>query len=327
MLKNITHGKCLLPQKTILPIITMLIMFFTLSCKHHHTKGQPHAATEPKYTPGLHLQAGAKYYFNIDNETASTFEVNDKPLESNNHVKAGLIYEVVKDTAGGFLVKMEYDRFDVAVKTGDNVREMNSEDGANSVDPVERMLAMMKGKFLLVTLNSKGKVTKVDGYKELTDEIMGGITTQNEQDRQQMRNQLSNTLGQDLIKNSAELGFGLMPDSTVYEGDSWTKNLTQISDVKMDIAGTYTLSSVDDNIADIDAHADINDNDSSVSMMGYNVAVNLAGKEDANYKADLSTGMLVSGTSGLSIKGTVEINGKEVPVGIKVKKKISVKRI
>jgi hypothetical protein len=315
-------------RRTISKTAILLLTINITACKQPgHVKGQPHAATEPKLNAVQHQQTGARYYYNITNTTVINFEVNGSKAENTNSVKAGLIYEVLKDTAGGFLIKMTYDNFDVEIKTPDSEKKMTTDNGPNSIDPVEKMLSLLKGSYLLVTIDGKGHVTGVSGYKELTEKIMNGITLQNEADRQTMYKQLQEMFGEKFIKNNMEQGFGVLPDTAVYVGDSWTKKLTQLAGIKLKVNSTYKLASLKDNIAGIDATADINDADSNVNLMGYQANVNLQGSEEGSYKADMNTGMLISGNSEIWLKGTVQIQFRDVPLSIKEKKVITVKRI
>lgn len=314
--------------RTSLGLSMTLTLCIITSCKQPgHVKGQPHAVTEPKYDAAQHLHSGARYYYNITNTTVINFEVNGNKAENTNRVKAGLIYEVLKDTAGGHQVKMTYDNFDVEIKTPDSEKKMTTDNGPNSIDPVEKMLSLLKGSYLLVTIDGKGHVTGVNGYRELTEKIMNGITLTNEADRQTMYKQLQEMFGEKFIKNNMEQGFGVLPDTAVYVGDSWTKKQTQLADIKLKVNSTYTLASLKDNIAGIDASADINDTDSNVNLMGYQANVNLQGTEEGSYKADMNTGMLLSGTSEIFIKGTVQIQFRDVPLSIREKKEITVKKI
>jgi uncharacterized protein DUF6263 len=309
-------------------IAILLLAINITACKQPgHVKGQPHAAGEPKYNAGQRLQTGARYYYNITNTTVVNFVVNGDKAENTNTVKARLFYEILKDTAGGFLVKMTFDNFDVEIKTPDSEKKMTTDNGPNSIDPVEKMLSLVKGSTLLVNINRKGQVTGVNGYKELTDKVMNGIALQNEADRRSMHDQMEEMFGEKFIRNNMEQGFGVLPDTAVYVGDSWTKKLTQLADIKLKINSTYTLASLKDNVAGIDATADINDTDSNVTLMGYQANVNLQGNEEGSYKADVNTGMLISGISEIFIKGTVQIQYRDVPLSIKEKKVITVKKI
>lgn len=283
--------------------------------------------TDAAYKPGLHLKSGDRYYYAVSSETKTDFEVNNQDVENLNRSQAGLSYEVLKDTAGGFLLKMTYDRLHVFLKTMGSEKEMDADGGLNSIDPVEKMMARLKGTSLLIVVNSGGHVVSVNGYQELSDKIMSGVAIPTEQDRKKMQAELSQMFGDGFVKNNMEQGFSLLPDTAVYVGDSWTKKLSPVNVVQLTMQSKYTLAAVDNNVAEIDAGSDITDKDSNVDMMGYKVDVDLKGHETGTYQQDMLTGLLRKGSSSLSLKGSLQMMAKEVPLTIKVKKEVTLTRI
>lgn len=282
---------------------------------------------EPHISPGLRLLVGAKYYYSVNNVTYTRFDVNDNKIESTNTVDAGLIYQVLKDSAGGFLIKMTYDRFKVGIKTADSEKEIDSENGNVILDPVEHMLRLLKGSSMFIWITHEGNVRSVNGYKELADKVINNISVQNPADKPKMQEQLQNMLGENFIKNNMEQGFGIVPDSAAYPGDTWTKHETQFSGVKLDMNSKFTLSSIDGTDANIESYCKINVKDSGVNVMSYAANVDLRGEEEGSYRSDINTGMLLGGTSTIDVKGAVQIQLKDIPTRIKIKKTIAVKKM
>lgn len=306
----------------LLPACVFLIhSLFFFSCKQ-----QNHSATEPKYRFSLHLKPGLKYYYTITNETATKLEANDNKIENTNNSTVGFIYETIKDTAGGFVLKITYDSVHIITKKGDAVTEVDAANAKNSIDPLEKMLGSLKGNSLFVTINNKGEVTSVNGYKEITDKLMSFIDVSNEAEKNTVTSQISGMLGEGFVKNNLQ-GLDIFPDSDLYVDDSWTKQQTQSGALKLNLTTAYTLQSVKDSIAEIKSSSEVNNNNTKTDMMGANAVVNFKGSEKGSFKTDLRTGMLLNQQSTVSVKGTVELNGTNLPVDIEMTKEVTARKI
>jgi hypothetical protein len=308
-------------KKRLLVAVLIIQCLFLISCRQ-----QTHSAAEPKYTFALHLKPGLKYYYTITNETATKLEANNKKVETANNSTVGFIYETVQDTTGGFMVKITYDSLHIVTKKGDAVTEVDAANAKNSIDPLEKMLGSLKGSSLFVTMNNKGEVTSVNGYKEITVKLMSFIDVNNEAEKNTVTSQISGMLGEGFVKNNLQ-GLDIFPDSALYVGDSWTKQQTQSGDLKLNLNTTYTLQSVKDSIAEIKSSSEVNNNNTATNMMGTNVVVNFKGNEKGSFKTDLRTGMLLNQQSAISVNGTVELNGTHVPVDIKMTKEVVARKL
>jgi len=304
-------------KKSVLICMLLMHVIFFFSCKQ-----QNHSPTEKKYKLGLHIKPGSKYYYTIHNETETNLKLNDKKMENKNNSTVGLIYEMIKDTAGGFVLKIMYDSFHIVTKKGDAVTEMDAANAANSFNPVEKMLSSLKGNSIFVAINDKGRVISVDGYKEITDKIMSFIDVNNEMEKNKVQAQISGLLGEGFVKNNLEQSLNIFPDSALYVGDSWTKKDTQSTELKLNLTTAYTLESVKDSTAEIKSASEINNLNTTADLMGYNATVNFKGTEKGTIKIDLRTGLLLNQKSTINVKGTVELNATKVPVIIKMTREI-----
>ena len=104
-----------LPGKALPAVCFLLFGFSLLFCKD-----QGRNAETQIYKLGLHLKAGSKYYYTINNKTETRLEVNGKKIENSNTSQVGLLYEILSDTAGGFLLRITYDSFHIVTKSGED---------------------------------------------------------------------------------------------------------------------------------------------------------------------------------------------------------------
>jgi hypothetical protein len=293
-------------------------------------KEKEHSASEKKYSPVLQVQAdsAARYYYTISNETSTGMEVNGKKTETSNRSVAGLLYTLSKDSTGGYLLQVTYDSLHIVTKTGDKQTTMDAADAAFSLNPQERLLGGLKGASVTVQLDKKGKVLAVNGYKEIADKLMANIDITTEAERQRVQKQLYDMLGEGFVKNNLEQGFGIFPDTAVYEGDSWEKKTTQSSLLKVDINTRYTLDEVENDIGTVNSVAQISgSSNNTADALNNQPTGNLQGKGKGSYTINMQTGMLMRERSSLSIEGTIQVNGTEVPVTIESKKEISSRKL
>ncbi len=275
-------------KKSVLICMLLMHVIFFFSCKQ-----QNHSPTEKKYKLGLHIKPGSKYYYTIHNETETNLKLNDKKMENKNNSTVGLIYEMIKDTAGGFVLKIMYDSFHIVTKKGDAVTEMDAANAANSFNPVEKMLNSLKGNSIFVAINDKGRVISGEGF----------------------------------VKNNLEQSLNIFPDSALYVGDSWTKKDTQSTELKLNLTTAYTLESVKDSTAEIKSTSEINNLNTTADLMGYSATVNFKGTEKGTIKIDLRTGLLLNQKSTINVEGTVELNATKVPVIIKMTREIVARKL
>jgi hypothetical protein len=303
-------------------LCTSFILLF--ACNNTHT----HTTTEKKYTFKLHLQTGAKYYYTIHNETDVNLSIKDNKVENKNNITVGLIYNINKDSAGNDLFKITFDSFAVVLKNGNKETNLTTANGGEySLDPTERMLASLKDNSIFVTADANGRIISVSGYKEIADKLVSEMNITNETERNQVEGQISSMAGEGFVKNNLAQSFNIFPDSALYVGDSWTKELTASTQLGLDLPTVYTLYSVDNNVATIKSASDINTSNQNININGTQAAATLKGNEEGKLRLELNTGMILQADSKVSIKGNIEVMGSEVPVSIKISKQVTAKKL
>lgn len=306
-------------------IFFIVLLFFAtaLFCCTQTT----HNTTEKKYTLALHIHPGAKCNYTIISRTATNFKVNDKEIENINASDISFTYEAMSDTGGGSIIKITYNSFHIVSKKGETTTELNSDNAANSINPAERMLSGLKGSVVLVSLNSKGEIVAINGFKEMADKMSAGAGIANAAERDQLQQQLNSMLGEGFIKSNLGQSLHLFPDSAVYIGDSWTKQQPDVSGLEMNYTLTYTLADVKDSIAEIQSKSEISHNGTISGVFGAPVNASFTGNEKGVLKTDINTGMLLYQKSNTSIEGTIDVNANKVPLSIEITRTVNGKKI
>jgi hypothetical protein len=279
----------------------------------------------------LYLDSGQKhyekYYYTITNERKTEVEHNDKNIETSSTSEIGLTYEISKDSTGNHKLKLVYDKFHIKLKDLNGEQEINAANGANSYNPIGKILNNLVGSAVTVTLSPKGDVLSVSGTQEISAKILTGVNAEDPNVRKNIQEQISKLAGESFIKNTLQQGFTIGPDTAVQVGDSWQSKTSQEGEIKFDAVSTYTLKSVKNGMARINEESTITNPGTTSTVMGYEAMSNMKGKQEGYVETDMKTGMLLQSESTTSIKGTMQIMGREVPVDITFSKKMKGRKI
>jgi hypothetical protein len=314
----------MIKNKQLAIVASFIFILLAYSCKQND--GGVKSTRLNYYNLTMNISSDAKHYCTLESETQTMVEYNNNKAETNNTSEIGLICEMSTDSANQHVLKITYDKIRIVLRDKDGEQVLNTTN-TNSLDPVERLLRGIIGASLSVYLDSTGDILDIKGSKEISDKILAAMAAQDEDTKRFVHEQIPKLAGESFVKNNLQQVFKLFPDSTVKVGDTWSRTLSQSQDIKFDANTTYTLSSVDDGIAEIESESEIGNIKSTNAIMGHEVSSNLTGRQTGNFKADISTGMLLRGESNTSIEGTMQVMGREVPISIKMKKQITSRKI
>ncbi|MEO6732214.1 MAG: DUF6263 family protein [Ferruginibacter sp.] len=278
----------------------------------------------------LKLMPGAKYYYTTTTETNTKVEVNDQKIKTENNATIGLIYEVLPVTGDSTVLKITYDKIHIELTDKGDKQVMDAGNTGEEQSTMDKLLGLVKGSSVFITLDKKGRIIKTSGSKEITDKVLGGLGMYDDgQTKMMVKEQIGKLVGDDFIESNISQGFNFYPDTAVTEGQSWSKKNTSVGDIKLDGVTRYTLSSIDDGIAtiSIDIHSANNGTNKPIFMMGQQVQADLSQKADGYFEIEMATGMLTRAKSKTVIQGTIQVMTKVVPVEITTKKKLTIKKI
>lgn len=309
-----------------MPIKLLLVMLLLTGCS---CKNKSSAPTEEKLAPSVQLKSTVRYSYRITNAAATRFEVEDKSIENKNTSDISMLYEVAPpDSNGNVPVKITFEKFHTVIKKQDQETEIDT-DNPTGATPVDRFIEGIKGSTVEVKLNNKHQLVSDEGIKKFTQGLLNKIAVSGADTKQKLQVELSKMLGESFLKNTLELGTGILPDTAVYVGDSWTrKSAMESAGLKMNAETKYTLNSIRDSVAEIESEADVHNNGTiDAGVLGMEANANLTGKQSGEYEVDMRTGLLINEESSSTIKGEVEVMGRKVPITIKMKRKVEGKRM
>lgn len=229
-------------------------------------------------------QESSRFYYTVNNQTITNIEANGKEIENKSTSDIGMTYEIEpRDSNGNTPIKVTFDKFSTKIKNKDIETDIDADNASNSLDPIEKFIAGIKGSSITIIVNKKGEITSEAGIQASTDSLLNkmdlDVATQ-----QQLQVQVSKLMGDNFIKNNLVQTSNLLPDTAVYEGDSWTKKeIIKSGDFEFNVVTKYTLVSVENDLVNLETASDINnaDNNGAVAFGG-NATAELKGTQKVN---------------------------------------------
>ena len=266
----------------------------------------------------LHLNPpdSSKYHFIVSNESKLQMETDDKKVDNINRSTTGINYSIQRDSTGNLQLQMTYDTIHVYSKAGDNEQEMDASNASISINPVEKMLGALKTAQIKATINPKGEVIDVQGYKELGSQLINGFAQEDIYGKQAAQGQWDQLIGKGLIKKNLDQLFTIFPDSAVRIGDKWKIDSKQEGEFGLNVKTFYKLKDIQDGVAIIESEAELESDGTPVNLTGYSVTANVKGSLEGEYRIETKTGMLLSSEISSILKGVIVSGDKETPVKI-----------
>ena len=188
-----------------------------ISCKTSPHSDRDYDKFDPNKTYSLKLNPvkGSAYHFEISNESSTEVEINDKKTERESKSTVGVVFKISKDSLDQSLFDINYDKVHLYSKNGEEEVEADADNATGSLNPLDKMLGILKGANMVATVSSSGEVKHIDGYQELGDKI---ISTVDPAAREIVRSQWEKQIGDNLVKNNMDQLFKILPDSSVQTG-------------------------------------------------------------------------------------------------------------
>lgn len=216
----------------------------------------------------LRPNSGADYDYNVVNETATKFEVDDKTVESNNKTEYLVNYLIRKDTGENLQVEIRYKKIHIYTKKNDEETDIDADNADASADPVEKMLGTLKQARITATVNHSGEVIRLDGYQEIANQYLSQVNASlNEKIAAQ--NQWKQLVEKSLVKNNVSRLFKIFPDSAVHIGDKWKMEYRDEGNFNITVKDLLSLKSIEDGKAIVESNGHISSDTSATSIMGY----------------------------------------------------------
>ena len=299
--------------------ILLLFLVTVLSCKTSSDSERDFDKFDPEKVYKIRLSpiSGSSYSYEIQNETNIEFEVEGRNIENTSRSFVVINYLISNDSAGNYLFKVSIDSIHLFSDKDGVESDFDAANSTFSIDPVEKMLGIVKESTMKAIINDKGEVISIEGYDEIGDKILHAFPATDAATKAAVMNQWSQTLGESLVKKNLDQLFKIFPDSAVHLNDTWNLTTKEKGEFNLDIFNDFTLKSINTDLALIQSEGKIKTSNSAVGMFGFSNAVaNLNGKQEGEFEMETKTGMLHSCKIKADISGNIQAMGRDIPVSI-----------
>jgi hypothetical protein len=311
----------------------LYFVFFAIvcvtACKTHPDSARYYEDNNPKKVYHLRLNPpiGAQYTYTVTRSTEFGMEVDGKKMDNKNRSQMEVTYTIGKDSSGDILLSIVYNKIHLYSKNGDTEEEQDADKAAESTDPVEKTLGILKGANLLAVVSAAGQIKSIQGDQAIKDKLLAEFSPGDTYAKTIASQQWDRQVKDGLLKNNMEQMFNIFPDSAVHVGDRWKLSSTQHEQINMVNKASCQLKEIVDGTAVIHSVGEISSDSSSGSLNGTPYTADLKGKEESDAAMETTTGMLLHSTSESEITGTISSMGRDIPVTITISMKLEGHRV
>jgi hypothetical protein len=266
----------------------------TLNLDSLLTNSVPVATTGEAIDLKFNLKKGRSYEYIIVTDTDMGAELQGQSMKSG----MGFTYvlRVMDEKNSVKTLRATYGKMFMNMDMGGQKMEFSSEDAnADKNNPftmISRMFGAMKGKSFEITMDEKGKISKVEGFDKLSEAVIDQMEVPAEQ-RQNFIQTFSSQFNEGSAIEMFAQSFNIFPPRPVKVGDTWEhKAKLATPGSGTDVKSVYTLKEIKGNIAIIDA----------VSQFQLQGDKNIRGY--SRMEVDSETGLVLRSNGEQKIEGT-----------------------
>lgn len=297
-----------------------LFYFFTIlmSCSSNTTEN--FSQTEKAFyslRQEKDMQTPKLFEVSIENKSNIELDMDHNSRRIEQSANADITMSIQYDSANNSIITTTYRNIKFSKKNGTEEFSYDAADGVNNFDPTTRILGMLKNAKITTIISPRGELLTVNGLKELGDSVMATVNTPDINSRQQLRQQWDNMIQEGIVNKNTQQLFGIIPDSAVRVGDSWTRQHKEQGEIGLATSVTYSLEKVVESIAYISALGIITADNNVCNMLQPSANADLHGKMKGNYEVDMTSGLVLKSNVETSAAGVMVVMGKSIPIEIK----------
>lgn len=268
---------------------------------------------------------GSVYLCRSKNTTSYELKLEDREIKNSNTADVEYHYVVRRDSSGSFSIDMAFDSIKVLSQTDDAEIALDAANAILSVNPVERMLGMLKDQPVKIRLSGSGIVESITGHEELKQKFLSKFAEEDTYGKTVAKEQWDKMVTHGLIKAQLSQLFKAVPDSPVYRGFSWKLKEKAEGEFPVIMETTLKIKSIDpDGQIEIVSKSDLKSGEEvMLDVSGQNgVRAKLSGYRKGILRVNTKTGIIEHSEFISDMSGTMLVFGTPVPVKIKNKIKL-----
>lgn len=265
--------------------IAAIILIFSIVLWGCDDNGLPEQNNGP-VSLQFNFTKDSSYQYILDSKMTLEPVVNGKTLTITQQMKLLSNYIVTTSSGDNKNVAVTYNRITMSSSNGITTNEYDSEDTVDQNPMFASVGAMMKRTFNISV--SKSGIT---GVQNLFDE-------------EQLNDSSSANYGDSSLRKAMLQFLTMYPAEAIKPGDTWKKEFhTSNGFIHMKLENTYTLKSIDGNIAHLELQGKITPEDTTQAMI-------FSGIQSGGLDVDIKTGLITIGLITQHLSGKISSGGK-----------------
>jgi hypothetical protein len=265
--------------------IAAVILMFSIALWGCDDNGLPEQNNGP-ISLQFNFTKDSSYQYILDSKMTLEPVVNGKTLTITQQMKLLSNYIVTTSSGDNKNVAVTYNRITMSSSNGITTNEYDSEDTVDQNPMFASVGAMMKRTFNISV--SKSGIT---GVQNLFDE-------------EQLNDSSASNYGDSSLRKAMLQFLTMYPAEAIKPGDTWKKEFhTSNGFIHMKLENTYTLKSIDGNIAHLELQGKITPEDTTQAMI-------FSGIQSGGLDVDIKTGLITIGLITQHLSGKISSGGK-----------------
>lgn len=265
--------------------IAAVILIFSIALWGCDDNGLPEQNNGP-ISLQFNFTKDSSYQYILDSKMTLEPVVNGKTLTITQQMKLLSNYIVTTSSGDNKNVAVTYNRITMSSSNGITTNEYDSEDTVGQNPMFASVGAMMKRTFNISV--SKSGIT---GVQNLFDE-------------EQLNDSSAANYGDSSLRKAMLQFLTMYPAEAIKPGDTWKKEFhTSNGFIHMKLENTYTLKSIDGNIAHLELQGKITPEDTTQAMI-------FSGIQSGGLDVDIKTGLITIGLITQHLSGKISSGGK-----------------
>jgi hypothetical protein len=266
-----------------------------------------------EYQLQLKLQQGQRFAMSSDIDMDMQMNLLGQDMKVKNKMTFNYT-ELVKALTpdGGYKLELTFDRIGMNMSgiMGQSFSyDTDKKDGdrSDATATIGKAFNSLIGRKFTATVSPLGKVTSIEGLKEMIDTLSSGMDSAS-------ATMLRTIADEEKLKSSLQSSYGYLPDHKIKIGGTWTQSMKIDFTIPVNTDLIYTLKSVKGNIAQLGITATSHTKDDNYQMGGVTMQIDLNTLMDGTGELDIVTGVFSKTKMNTNMKGSMSVMGMDVPL-------------
>ncbi len=264
------------------------------------------------------LTEGETYRQNIKMEMLQKLSMMGQNMEIKMQMEFGMASTVAEVKPDGYVLSTAYTKMAMNTEIpGMGSVGYSSDENAPVSAGMEQLSALLKSMTnapFTLEISKRGEPLRATGLSALVDQMTAEVDPG---DMEQIKATIAQQFSDEAFINQYKQITCVYPEKALAVGDSWTQKGTVKTTMNMDMETTYTVKSISAETVVLDIASTITVEEQGMEVQGLVAMVNMKGTQTGTNTIDARTGWPVAGNMEQAIKGTMEMQGMQVPMEIK----------